>query len=107
MGFLESEKGRAAPTATLPAPEVSLLEETREGGTRTLRVSSPRRAPLVSIYIESDGELLRAEVNGRAAPTAHRQRKPWGVRYHAFQGEGRSRSCASGRRGRSSCASTT
>ena len=71
-------------------PEVSLLEETREGETRTLRlrVSSPRRAPLVSIYTESDGELLQAKVNGREVPTAHQQQKPWGVRYHALPEEG-------------------
>jgi hypothetical protein len=80
----------AAPPATLPAPEVSLLEETREGETRTLRlrVSSPRRAPLVSIYTESDGELLQAKVNGQEVPTARQQGRPWGVRYHAFPEEG-------------------
>ena len=80
----------AAPPAPLPAPEVSLLEDTREGETRTLRlrVNSPRRAPLVTIYTESDGELLQAKVNGREVPTAHQQQKPWGVRYHAFPEEG-------------------
>lgn len=80
----------AAQPAPLPAPEVSLLEDTREGETRTLRlrVTSPRKAPLVSIYTRSTGELLGASVNGVAVPTPTRGHGLWGVNYYAFPEEG-------------------
>jgi hypothetical protein len=80
----------AAETAPLPAPEVSLLEDTRDGETRALRlrVTSPRRAPLVSIYTRSTGELLGASINGVAIPTPVRGHGLWGLDYYAFPEEG-------------------
>lgn len=80
----------AAGPATLPAPEVALLEETREGETRTLRlrVTSPRKAPLVSIYAGADGGLLGASVNSVEVPLRTKGRGFWGVNYYAFPEEG-------------------
>lgn len=80
----------AATPAPLPAPEVSLLEDARDGETRVLRlrVTSPRKAPLVAIYAGVDGELLGATVNGVEAPAKTRGRGFWGVTYYAFPEEG-------------------
>ncbi len=80
----------AAGPATLPAPEVSLLEETRDGETRTLRlrVTSPRKAPLVSIYAAADGGLLGASVNSVDVPLKTKGRGFWGLNYYAFPEEG-------------------
>jgi MFS family permease len=80
----------AAAPATLPAPEVSLLEETRDGETRALRlrVTSPRKAPLVCIYAAADGGLLAASVNGVEVPLKTKGRNFWGVNYYAFPEEG-------------------
>lgn len=60
----------AAAPAPLPAPEAKLVEDARGGETRVLRlrVSSPRKAPLVSLYVGVGGELLGASINGLEAP---------------------------------------
>jgi|GEM_PF-2254310 Predicted membrane protein len=55
----------AAPVAQLPAPGVSVLEDTLVHGVRTLRmqVSSPRQAGKLSVYVDSDTEVLSASVD--------------------------------------------
>lgn len=80
----------ATEAVPLPAPEVALLEDRREGDSRTLRlrVTSPRRAPVVSIYAAFDGELLGATVGGAELPTKFRPTEPWGVHYYAFPEDG-------------------
>jgi Peptidase family M28 len=79
-----------APAAQLPAPEVVLLDDSRNTPTRAirLRVKSPRKAPILSIYARADGELLTASVNGREVPTETDHGKLWGLRYYAFPEEG-------------------
>jgi hypothetical protein len=59
--FLNSE----APAVALDAPNVTLLDKRMENGLRTLRmqVVSPRQAPLISVVIESDTEIIGVEIN--------------------------------------------
>jgi Peptidase family M28 len=56
-------------TAVLPldAPRIELISETREGDTRTvkLRVSSPRGAPALSVYLDPQAKVLEASVNAK------------------------------------------
>jgi hypothetical protein len=80
----------AAQAVALPAPEVTLLEDKRDGEARTLRVrvASPRHAPLVSIYAAFDGELLGASISGAELPTKFNPSEPWGLHYYAFPEEG-------------------
>jgi hypothetical protein len=88
--FLKS----AAPAVELQAPEVALLEDRASGeGVRTLRlrVSSPRRANIVSIYVDSKTEVLNARLDGKSlggtdssAPAKGARPSQWSVRYFAF-----------------------
>lgn len=54
-----------APVAAVPAPHVALLEDSTANNVRTLRVriTSPRRAPLVAVSIDND--ILGAAINGQ------------------------------------------
>jgi Peptidase family M28 len=54
-----------APAVSLPAPEVSLLDDRTDNDKRTvhLRITSPRHAPMVSIYVQ--GNTLDATINGK------------------------------------------
>jgi hypothetical protein len=63
--YMKSE----APVAALPAPEVTLLDDTSDGEWRNLRlkVRSARLAPVISIYVDSDGKTVEAAVNGKPA----------------------------------------
>jgi hypothetical protein len=76
----------AAERAPLPAPEVSVVEDAKDGSTRTLRlrVRSPRGAPLVSIYARAEGELLGALLDGAEAPGRLTRGGIWAVNYYAL-----------------------
>jgi hypothetical protein len=54
-----------APMLTLPAPDVAILEDRVERDVRTLRlrITSPRRAPMLVLYTERD--VLRAVLEGK------------------------------------------
>lgn len=89
--FLKSR----APAAPLAAPEIKVLDDSTSEGVRALRlrVTSARRAPFISIHLESDAEVARVAVNGRElgpgdmpAPAGPQSR--WGLRYHAPPEEG-------------------
>ena len=62
QGFWNSQT-TAAP---LDAPRAEILIDQTENGTRTLRlrVTSARRAPVLSVFVESDAQILQVEVNG-------------------------------------------
>ena len=85
----------AAPAVSLAAPNVEVLSDARNNETRTLslKIESPRRAPLLSIGVESDmevrgmmlnGKPIRVEGPGAPAAGAHK----WALRYFAVPPEG-------------------
>ena len=85
-----------APAAPLAAPELTLLsDENGEGGVRTLRlrVTSPRGAPLVSLYTEPNSEVVEASVDGRPVPGPEAGNwaaagLPWGLYYYGLPPSG-------------------
>nr|QEO74493.1 acetylornithine deacetylase [uncultured bacterium] len=83
--------GGPAPAAPLPAPEITLLGDQPDGGDRRLRlrVTSPRRASIISLYIDRGTEVRGLSVNGKRveAPAAP-ARSPWAFRYFALPEEG-------------------
>lgn len=88
--FIQSQ----APAVTLAPPKVDLLDDKVSNGVRTLRlrVTSPRQAPLVFVYVVPSADVLGATVNGkpidiRAAP-AWAATLPWGLVYWAVPSEG-------------------
>ena len=56
-----------APMAALTAPEARLIEESPNGAARTLRlhISSPRQAPVVSIYVDQGDQVIEASIDGK------------------------------------------
>jgi hypothetical protein len=54
-----------APAVSLTAPDISLLDDQTNGDKRTvhLRITSPRHAPMMSIYVQ--GNTLDGTVNGK------------------------------------------
>ena len=77
----------AAPAAPLPAPEMAVLEDKSADGVRTLRlrISSPRQAGTVSVYIDSNAEVLSASVN-KTPMDDHPDN--WGVRIEGVPQQG-------------------
>lgn len=63
------QQGRQAdaPVAALPAPAAQVLEDHTDGDVRTLRLrlSSPRRAPMLLFYTEAWTEIRRAVLDGK------------------------------------------
>jgi hypothetical protein len=88
-----SNQARIAPFA---APHVALLAEHTSDGVRTLhlRVTSPRQAPIIAIYVDASADMLEAVVNGKrthnndAIPSRTGPENHWGLRYWALPKEG-------------------
>jgi hypothetical protein len=91
--FLKAE----AQAAPLAAPQVSALEDRRDGEGRRilrLRVTSPRQAPFV--FVTTDAQLFAASVNGKsvggdaggAQALNAGASSPWGLQYYALPAEG-------------------
>lgn len=91
--FLNGETQSAA----LASPQVEVLADERNDAGRTLRlrVTSPRQAPVMSLYIDGDAEVQGTSVNGKpfrqeaasgAQPTT--AAKTWGLRYYGLPPEG-------------------
>jgi Peptidase family M28 len=61
--FLKSD----APIAALPVPDVAVLDDVKADGARRLRVRvmSGRQAPIMSVYVNSNGETVRVVANGK------------------------------------------
>ena len=84
-----------APVASLPAPEVSLVNESTNNGVRSLhlRLISRREAPFISVMIESATDVLGATVNGKQIDNSQRSgpydpNRPWRLFYYAPPAEG-------------------
>lgn len=89
--FLQTE----APVAPLAAPEIALLDDKTSDNVRTLRmqITSPRRATVLSLYVDSPAEMLGAMLNGKQidkgnAPATMNRRKQWSLRYYAVPAGG-------------------
>ncbi|MFL6283822.1 MAG: M20/M25/M40 family metallo-hydrolase [Pyrinomonadaceae bacterium] len=84
--FLTGAAGRT----TLPAPEVSVVEDASDGAQRTLRlrIRSLREAPLVSVYVKAEGELSGVLLGGSEAPGRLTRGGFWAARYYAPPEEG-------------------
>lgn len=86
-----------ASAAPLDGPEAVLTDDRTENDVRTLsfRVTSRRRAPVLSIFAEPEVEVFDSSVNGK--PTANNAGdnsapaaplKNWGIQYHALPAGG-------------------
>lgn len=79
-----------APFAALPAPKVELLSDTKDGGdlrSLKLRVTSPRGAPSVRVYLDGGIEVVKAEVAGKLVQQDGAPQR-WGINYQALPPEG-------------------
>ncbi|MCA2213076.1 M28 family peptidase [Jidongwangia harbinensis] len=77
----EKVRTRAAePAATLPAPTVTVLSDTRSGASRTVRVRLAPQRPvrLVALHVGADTPVTAATVGGRPVPTDRTAGGPWG-----------------------------
>jgi Zn-dependent M28 family amino/carboxypeptidase len=75
-----------APVATLPLPEIDMLENSREGGIRKIRLSiaSTGRANQARFYIDPPVEVLSVALNGeqlKLAEDSTRLEEPWTLAY--------------------------
>lgn len=86
-----------APAVSLPAPELKLVKDETADGIRTLqmRLTSPRHAETMIVYLDSKAEVLSASADQKpieseqdrgAASIARKQ--AWGVRIYAFPTQG-------------------
>jgi hypothetical protein len=84
--FLMAE---APGTQALP-PAAYLVDSHSNDDARTLRlrILSPRRAPVVSIYLDPNTEVLGAFVNNIAIDQGEKSEKGWALRYFALPEEG-------------------
>ena len=89
--FLKSQ----APAAPLAAPKLEPIGEDVSDGVRTvrLRITSPRQARIMRIYVDSNTEVLAAAVNGKRIgnkdiPARIQPENPWGLHYFALPKEG-------------------
>lgn len=80
-----------APAAALEAPRVEVLGDSTENDVRrlTVRVTSPRQAPTVKVYLESVAEIVEASVDGKAIETRRRGGPSrWALSYQGLPAEG-------------------
>lgn len=85
----------SAPVAALAAPHIALTGDDSQDGVRTLRlrITSPRHANLLSLYVDSKAEVLRATVNGRRVDdnrtsAAMKRARQWSLRYYSVPPDG-------------------
>jgi hypothetical protein len=83
-----------APAVSLPAPSVAVVQDATNGDIRStrLRVTSPRRASNVTVYLGPEVEVVKAwvgskEVDMKAVPPSGPQ-NPWSVQYWGLPAEG-------------------
>jgi hypothetical protein len=84
-----------APVAPLAAPNAELLDDSTVGGVRTVRMhlTSPRGASVLTLFLDSKVEVLRAAVNGKLiepsdTPALKSFKDTWALRYYAVPPEG-------------------
>ena len=76
-----------APALPLAAPEMSVLEDKSEGGVRSLRLQlkSPREAGTLSLFIDSNVQIVDASINKMPIEDAPDQ---WGMYIEGIPSEG-------------------
>ncbi len=85
---------REAPAEPLAPPDVKLLDDQSVEGMRTLRmhISSPRQAPVLTLYFDSKMEIVSAQVNEKRvnmkSTVSGAPRDSWSMRYYAVPAEG-------------------
>jgi hypothetical protein len=86
LSFLQSE----AAVAPLEAPKAQLLEDRREGDVRVLRlqISSPRKAAVMSAYLDGAADVVSASLNGETIENNSQTNKAWALQYHGLPEEG-------------------
>ena len=84
-----------APVVLLTPPKIEVLSNDLSDDIRTIRmhITSPRQARVMNISLDSETEVLAAQVNGKqikykSLPTTSKSPKPWGLDYFAFPTEG-------------------
>jgi Peptidase family M28 len=83
-----------APVAPLSVPEVKVLDDQRDSNNvRTLRlhISSPRKAQVMSLYVDSSPEILSSSLNGKEIAglrKAGSESRQWVMRYYGLPAEG-------------------
>jgi hypothetical protein len=80
-----------APFAELPPPNVELLSDSKDSSdVRSLkvRITSPRGAPSVRVYLDSEVEVLSAVVEGKLVDQDGALQRRWGINYQALPPEG-------------------
>ena len=85
----------SAPIAPLDAPNVELLDDKSNNGVRTLnlRLTSPRRANIMTLFVDSKVKVLRATVNGKLidsdnTPALSSFTDNWVLRYYGPPAKG-------------------
>lgn len=84
----------SAPALPLESPKITLLNDSTDQGTRTLRLhlGSSRQASAIAFYVDSEAEVVRASINGvptdSETPFASERRYRWGMQYRALPPEG-------------------
>ena len=88
FGTRQFLKDNAPSAPELSAPQIKVLSDSANGNVRTLRVKvlSTRQAPLLSVYLQPDVEVLSSTVNGQPlkslnASTANHAEKEWALLY--------------------------
>jgi hypothetical protein len=76
-----------APALPLSPPAIELLDDSTAGGTRSLklRVTSPRMAQVLTVYVDSDAAVQEATLDGRRLDDAPAR---WRMSYYAPPAEG-------------------
>ncbi len=82
----------SAQTDALPltGPQLAIVSDKVTDGVRSLvlRVNSPRQAPVVSIYMDSQAEVRAFAINGRKIDPVSGGKNSWKLRYYALPVEG-------------------
>jgi peptidase M28-like protein len=95
--YLSGEQFRqnSAPATQILPPQITVVNDQRNGDMRTLslRVTSSRQAPLLSLFVDSKSELLSVWVNGKRldevnAASLRANKHMWNMRYVAPPAEG-------------------
>lgn len=87
--FLKSK----AQVAPLDAPNVALASDSMAEGQRliTLRITSPRQAPIICVYVEQSTDVLGASINGKPVTASYAlqgQADAWNIINYNVSGEG-------------------
>lgn len=81
-----------ASAGQLVSPQAAVTADHTENSVRTLslRITSPRRAPVIAIYTAPDTEVIDAAVDGNRAfrESAGPPMKNWGLQFYALPVEG-------------------